>query len=139
VTLVLDASFTLGWLYERADPREAERAERTLVSLAAVDAWVPWLWHTEVVNSLVVGERRGLISEAAGATFLSRLADLPILTDGTLPQARREAVFALAREHGLSAYDAVYLELALRRGATLATFDARLAAAMGRCGGAVLD
>lgn len=139
MTLVLDASFALGWLYERADRREAELAERTLAGLDAVETLVPWLWHSEVVNSLLVGERRGLISEALGTHFLDRLADLPIQTDGTLPQARREAVFALAREHGLSAYDAVYLELALRRGATLATFDARLAAAMSRCGGPVLD
>lgn len=139
MTLVLDASFALAWLYERADRREAELADHTLGSLEAVDVWVPWLWHTEVINSLLVGERRGLISEARGATFLSRLADLPILTDGTLPQARRETVLALAREHGLSAYDAVYLELALRLGVTLATFDTRLASAMRRCGGVVLN
>ncbi len=138
MTLVIDASFALAWLYERADQREAELADRTLGSLGEVDACVPWLWHTEVINSLLVGERRGMICEATGATFLSRLAELPILTDGTLPQARRESVLALAREYGLSAYDAVYLELALRRGATLATFDTRLAAAMSRCGGFVL-
>ncbi len=138
MTLVLDASFALAWIYERADPRQADLAERTLDALDAVDARVPWLWHTEVVNSLLVGERRGLISEALGATFLNRLADLPIQTDGTLPQARRDAVMALARENSLSAYDAVYLDLALRSGATLATFDARLAAAMDRCGGDIL-
>lgn len=138
MTVVLDASFTLGWLYERVDQREAELADRTLSGLDTVDAWVPWLWHTEITNSLLVGERRGLISEAIGVTFLTRLADLPILTDDMLPQARRETVLALAREHGLSAYDAVYLELALRRGAALATFDTRLAAAMGRCGGVVV-
>lgn len=138
MTVVLDASFALGWLYERADQREAELADRTLCSLDAVDAWVPWLWHTEITNSLLVGERRGLISEATGAAFLGRLVGLPILTDSLLPQARREAVLALAREHGLSAYDAVYLELALRLGGTLATFDTRLAAAMDRCGGVVL-
>lgn len=138
MTVVLDASFALGWLYERADQREAELADRTLCSLDAVDAWVPWLWHTEITNSLLVGERRGLISEATGAAFLGRLVGLPILTDSLLPQARREAVLALAREQGLSAYDAVYLELALRLGGTLATFDTRLAAAMDRCGGVVL-
>ena len=138
MTVVLDASFALGWLYERADQREAERADRMLCSLDAVDAWVPWLWHTEITNSLLVGERRGLISEATGAAFLGRLVGLPILTDSLLPQARREAVLALAREHGLSAYDAVYLELALRLGGTMATFDTRLAAAMDRCGGVVL-
>lgn len=138
MTVVLDASFALGWLYERADQREAELADRTLCSLDAVDAWVPWLWHTEITNSLLVGERRGLISEATGAAFLGRLVGLPILTDSLLPQARREAVLALAREQGLPAYDAVYLELALRLGGTLATFDTRLAAAMDRCGGVVL-
>jgi predicted nucleic acid-binding protein len=139
--LVIDASFALGWLYERLDPREAVLAGRTLSDLDAVEAMVPWAWHLEVINALLVGERRGLISEAVGTTFLKRLADLPILTDGALPQARCEAVLtlALARAQGLAAYDAVYLELALRRGATLATLDARLAAAMGHCGGPVLS
>jgi predicted nucleic acid-binding protein len=137
--LVIDASFALGWLHERLDPQEAVLAGRTLSDLDAVEAMVPWLWHSEVINALLVGERRGLISEAVGTTFLKRLADLPILTDGALPQARCEAVLALARAQGLAAYDAVYLELALRRGATLATLDARLAAAMGHCGGPVLS
>jgi len=40
----------------------------------------------------------------------------------------------LASRHGLSAYDAAYLELALRRGLPLATQDAVLAGAMVKAG-----
>ncbi|MCO6441660.1 MAG: type II toxin-antitoxin system VapC family toxin [Nitrococcus mobilis] len=50
---------------------------------------------------------------------------------------RCDLVLALAREHGLTAYDATYLELALRVGAVLATFDGKLADAMRRAGGTV--
>lgn len=53
------------------------------------------------------------------------------------PVMRCDLVLALAREHGLTAYDATYLELALRVGAVLATFDGKLADAMRRAGGTV--
>lgn len=61
------------------------------------------------------------------------------MTDNIVPQSRREIVMALAREYALTAYDATYLDLALRTGATLATFDKKLAEAMRRAGGAVFS
>ncbi|MBU3694378.1 MAG: type II toxin-antitoxin system VapC family toxin [Rhodocyclaceae bacterium] len=138
MTLVLDASFALAWLYERADSAEAELAERGLSLLCQSEVWVPWLWHAEVGSALLVGERRRVVSEAHGAAFMARLADLPIKTDTALPQSRLDTVMGLARQHGLSGYDAFYLELALRHEAVLATFDAALSQAMERCGGTVL-
>ena len=53
------------------------------------------------------------------------------------PELRQSAVLALARSHSLTAYDAMYLELALRRGAPLATFDSQLATATHNAGGRV--
>ena len=49
--------------------------------------------------------------------------------------SRQEIIMALGRQFQLSAYDATYLELAMRTGSTLATFDTRLAGAMQRAGG----
>jgi predicted nucleic acid-binding protein len=86
---------------------------------------------------LLVAERGGLITEARGIDYLSRLSQLPIATDDVQPSARRDAVMGLARDHGLTADDATYLELALRSDASLATFDRRLVEAMDRVGGVV--
>ncbi len=129
----------LAWLFERDSQEEAEVAAGALDALAEEEALVPTLWHAEVVNALLVGERRGAVSEARVADYLERLARLPIHTDDIPPSTRREGVLALARIHSLSAYDAVYLDLALRRNLTLATFDRRLAAAMRKAGGVLFS
>jgi predicted nucleic acid-binding protein len=90
---------------------------------------VPWIWHLEVINALLVAERRGVIDQERGSRFLRRLRELPIHTEATPPIGLDPQLHALARSAGLSAYDACYLELALRSGSRLATFDGALAAA----------
>ena len=137
MTLVLDASMSLAWFFERNRTEEVALADEALSRLPEFDVVVPGLWHTEVANALLVGERRKVVSEAQVIDFLSRLSALAITTDEIPPEIRRDVVMALAREHGLTAYDATYLELAMRSGAVLATFDARLATAMRQAGGAV--
>jgi predicted nucleic acid-binding protein len=124
--LVLDASAALAWIFERADPAEAEHAKLLLAGLNERDAVVPPLWHIEIVSGLLVAQRRGVVSLSKATDFLRRLDRLPIRTDDDPVATRKEQVFALAREHALSAYDAIYLDLALRMGAALATFDRRL-------------
>lgn len=128
----------LAWCFERNKPDEGLLADRVLEELADCQTWVPVLWHTEIANALLVGERRKVVTEAQVLDFLSRLTALPIDTDDVLVSRRCEFVMALGREHQLTAYDATYLELALRRGARLATFDAKLAGAMRRAGGLVI-
>ena len=135
--LVVDASMALAWLFERQNAEEADCADRALLALADAENSVPPLWHTEVANALLVGERRRVVTEAQVIDYLNRLSGLPIATDDTAPAARRDLVMALAREHGLTAYDATYLDLALRKNAVLATFDGKLAEAMRRAGGKV--
>ena len=100
---------------------------------------MPPLWHTEVANALLVSERRKVVTEAQVIDYLARLDHLPIAVNNVVPAARRDPVMALAREHGLTAYDAIYLDLALRLGAVLATFDVPLADAMRRAGGTVFE
>jgi predicted nucleic acid-binding protein len=123
---VLDSSITLAWCF----PDEAApHPQLVLDSLATARAVAPTLWPLEVANALLVGERRGRCTEADTATWTAFLAALPIaLDDGTAARAW-SAVLHVARTHSLSAYDAAYLELALRRGLPLATLDDRLAAA----------
>ena len=135
--LVLDASAALAWIFERADAHETAVADRLFDVIAERETWVPALWHTEIANALLVAERRGLVREALVMDFIHRLSRLPIATDDVSVSSRKELVLVLGREHQLSAYDATYLELALRLGASLATFDGKLAAAMQQAGGEV--
>lgn len=135
--LVLDASAALAWIFERTDVAESALADRLLDRIAEQPALVPVLWHTEVANALLVAERRGVVREAQVIDYLNRLIHLPIITDDVAVPARQGVVMALGREHGLSAYDATYLELALRTGAVLASFDGKLVTATRAAGGRV--
>ncbi len=132
--LVLDASGALAWIFERENRGEAERARAVLAKLDELQSMVPGLWHVEVLNGLVTALRRRVLSLSKATDFLSRLDRLPIATDAASVFERKPQIFALAREHGLSAYDATYLELALRLRAALFTFDARLMRAQAKTG-----
>ena len=113
--LVLDASVAASWLLDdEMDPLAA------LVSARVVEdgAVVPQLWHVEVRNALIVAERRGRISADGLDERVRALVDLPVSTD-TEPDL--DAALALARAHGLSLYDAIYLELAQRYQTAVAT------------------
>jgi predicted nucleic acid-binding protein len=134
---VLDASMTLAWVFTRSDTAEATLAHQALRNLPS-DSWiVPTIWNSEVANGLLRGERAGLIASAQSEFFLDRLSQSPIENDPEPMQQRLPVVLQLARAHGLTAYDAAYLELALRTGRTLATFDQKLAAAARKAGGRV--
>lgn len=126
MTLVIDASMALAWVFERQLPSDAERASRLLAAFGEQAWWVPGLWHLEVANALLVAERRSVIAPDASELFLARLSHLPICTDGDAVKERQPRVMALGRAHGLSSYDATYLDLAQRLGASLASFDRRL-------------
>ena len=126
MTLVIDASMALAWMFERQQASDAERASRLLAACGEKAWWVPGLWHLEVANALVVAERRGVIAPSASDLFLARLSSLPICTEAEATRELQSRVIPLARSHSLSSYDATYLDLALRLNATLASFDRRL-------------
>jgi predicted nucleic acid-binding protein len=129
--IVVDASAVLSWCFE--DEGGAE-ADALIDKVAAEGAVVPSLWALEIANALVTGERRGRIKPAESVAFIAMIGDLPIVTDPTTGARALHESIALAREHGLTAYDAAYLELAMRLGLPLATGDRSLQAAARRAG-----
>jgi len=123
---VLDGSLALAWYFK--DEADAY-ADAVAAGFPATRATVPAIWPLEIANGVLMGERRQRSTEAQAAKWLGYLVRLPIyLDDGTSERAWGE-VLGLARAHRLSAYDAAYLELALRRGLPLATLDEKLKAA----------
>lgn len=129
MSLVLDASMTLAWQFKRVDPAEILLAEKVLEELSSIQAIVPALWFAEVANGVLRGERQGAILPTQTAYFLNELSHADIVTDEISHRTLQASVLALARSYGLTAYDATYLELAMRCSATLATFDRKLAEA----------
>ena len=120
---VVDCSVTMGWCFEdEQDPY----SEAILERLGPWEAVVPSVWTFEVANTLLVGERRKRISEPDIANFLAFLGRLPITIDESSTRRALSSVLALAQELNLSAYDAAYLELAVREGLPLATRDRAL-------------
>ena len=120
---VLDASIPTCWaLLDEEDPR----ADTAFARIKSDEAVVPSLWWFEIRNILVVNERRKRITESDTGVFLRDLAGLRVRVDR---EPENSVVLRLARTHGLSVYDASYLELAVREAIPLATLDAQLTVA----------
>jgi predicted nucleic acid-binding protein len=138
VTLcVLDASIVISWVFEDESSPYAEEIIEALKSRSAV---VPLVWPLEVDNAILAAVRRRRIQEADAFRFLTVLDTLTLEID--LEVARQtlgQRILGLSLTHGLSAYDASYLELAMRRGLPLATQDERLIRAAGAAGIDVLQ
>ena len=122
--LVLDASMALSWLL----PDEASTSTTAVQAqlLKAEGVWVAAHWRLEVANSLCMAERRKRLDAAGIAQAVALFTQLPVLVDPETNEHAGSETLSLARQHALSVYDAAYLELALRRGATLATLDGPL-------------
>jgi predicted nucleic acid-binding protein len=124
---------TLAWAL--AD-EQSERTDALLRWSVTRSILVPAGWLGEVVNGLLVAERRQRITPLASRQFLVRLRSLTIMVDDQIVPA---VWLDLARRHRLTAYDAAYLELALRLELPLATLDMALSVAAREAGLAVLE
>ena len=120
---ILDCSVACAWLL---DDENVPGADSVLQRVGTHGASAPGLLWAELRNALVMAERRGRLSPAQTAAALAEIEDLDIELDH-LPDAA--TTLRLAREHRLSVYDALYLELALRQQRELATLDSALARA----------
>lgn len=129
--LVLDADIAIGWCFlDAADGY----TDGVLEALKEVTAVVPAHWMLEVSNVLLAAQKRSRLTEAEATRFVELLHRLPIETDGETPQRAADTIRSLGRNHGLSAYEAAYLELSIRRGAPLATRNPALQSAARRAG-----
>ncbi|MCX6591304.1 MAG: type II toxin-antitoxin system VapC family toxin [Acidobacteria bacterium] len=123
MSLVLDSSITLAWVYSAETTPEVSAV---LDQVIESGAWVPSLWRLEVANILELGIRRGRHDAAFRDAALADLAILPITLDLETDRQAWGATAKLAARHQLTLYDAAYLELARRRGLPLATLDREL-------------
>jgi predicted nucleic acid-binding protein len=121
---VLDASIVLTWCFP---DEEAQKAEKISERIAVGDKpAVPAFWRHEVLNALMVGEKRKRLTSELIQAFLKDLERLPAEIDTPAAGTVFHSTQALCRKHGLTAYDAAYLELAIRHRIALATADAAL-------------
>ena len=104
-------------------PAEAQNRANRKRAVEEVEALVPQLWHVEIRNAFLMAERRGRLSGRSVDERLDLLNGLPIRTDN---EPDLQSAFGLARAHSLTVYDAIYLELAKRQSAELATLDRAL-------------
>jgi predicted nucleic acid-binding protein len=119
-SLVIDCSITMAW-YFKDEITAYSNAVRA--ALASERAAVPALWPLEVANVLLMGERRKRSTQAKATKWLRFLSALPIAVDTQTPGLAFDPILSLARSHKLTAYDAAYLELAMRLGLPLAARD----------------
>ena len=129
--MVVDASVALAWCF----PDEAsDYADGVLVALKGQAMVVPAVWGLEIANAMLAGERRKRLKQPEILRFVALLEGLSIVQDGQRASESVSNVLPLARDYGLSAYDAAYLELSIRHGVPLATLDAKLRKAAQRAG-----
>lgn len=128
---MLDGSVALAWCF---DDEATEDAEALLDRVRTDGAAVPRIWHLEVSNGLLIGERRARLQPSKTAAFVRLFLSLPISVDNETDHRAFADTIYIARANKLTAYDAAYLELALRRALPLATLDRDLARAAQRNG-----
>ncbi|MFP4158541.1 MAG: type II toxin-antitoxin system VapC family toxin [Desulfobacterales bacterium] len=122
-SFVIDNSVVMAWCF---GDEANDYADSVLEQLAENTALVPALWPLEVVNVLLVAERKKRLRFADSARFLALLSALPIVVDHQGRKAIMKELLSLGRSSELSAYDAAYLDLAMRNNCPVATLDKKL-------------
>jgi predicted nucleic acid-binding protein len=123
VSFIVDSSVSLSWCFED------ERTPATKALLERVGeggTLVPQHWPLEVLNGLMMAERRQRIDAPRRQRLADFLCDLPITLDTETTTQVWRATQRLAERFRLTIYDAVYLELAQRKHLPLASLDEEL-------------
>ncbi len=123
MAFILDCSMALAWIIPDEKDSQAQEILERLVDEGAI---VPGLWSLEVANVLLISQKRGRLTHAETESALENMATLPIEIDGETNKNAWGTTIKLAMEHNLTAYDAAYLELAMRKKVPLATLDKKL-------------
>ena len=129
--LVIDASVAMTWYYP---DEHSDYAYKVLDALEHATAIVPAHWKLEITNAVIFGERRARLSGSDILRFFSLIDSLLIEVDPQTSMRSFRETLALARSYRLTAYDAAYLELAMREGLVLATADVPLRKAAEKVG-----
>ena len=132
----MDNSIVMSWCFE--DEGNCY-ADAVLESLEFVQGLAPAVWPLEVANVLLVAERKKRIDRSSVVRFLALLQGLPLKVEHEPPCRALTEIFALARDRGLSSYDASYLDLAMRFGIPIATMDESLIKAAKHCSVPLFD
>ena len=128
-SLVIDCSAAVPWFL---DDEANAWSEGLLNAMPRYSLQVPALWHLEFANVLLTAQRRKRVAAKDAKGLLARASRLPLVTDGRVVPLVEIA--DLADSHGITTYDAAYLELAARLNCPLATQDKALAKAASRLG-----
>ena len=129
---VVDASVVLTWCFPEENSTLAHRVAQMFKE--GDSAIAPSFWPHEVLNALLVGEKRKRISDDLIRTFLTDLATLPIVLQELQPNEVFDRIQSLSRQHRLTAYDAAYLDLAQAHDLPMATLDEDLMRACAKTG-----
>ena len=129
---VIDASIVLNWCFPDEDNALTQHVADKFK--AGDTALAPSFWPHEVLNALLAGEKRKRISSGLIQNFLQDLQMLPVELDYSHSRNVFENIEPLAHRHELTAYDAAYLELALRNNLPLASLDEDLVRACKKSG-----
>lgn len=133
---VVDNSVVMSWCFK---DEANSYADAVLEQLILSRALVPAIWPLEVINVLLVAERKKRLSLSASTYFLALLLDLPIEVEVNWQPAMMPNLLALGRNLYLSSYDLSYLDLAMRKGCPLATLDQKLIEAAEIVGVVILE
>lgn len=129
---VIDASIVLAWCFPDENSPLAEHvAERFKLGETAL---ATTFWPHEVLNALLVGEKRKRISRALIRNFLEDLSTLPVVLEQVPAKEVFERIESLSRKYDLTTYDAAYLDLAVEKALPLATLDEHLIQACRKAG-----
>ena len=120
---VLDSSGAFSWCFPGDPTEDTPYSRRILSKLATDDAIVPEIWAFEIANIIFVAfNKRKRINQKQIDEYLMRLKALPIRVEFNDVWANI-ALESQARKWNMPAYDAAYLDLALRKQIPLATTD----------------
>jgi predicted nucleic acid-binding protein len=134
-SFVVDCSIAMAWLFhDEATPKTSALLNRLATEAALVPAW----WFVEITNVLAMAERKGRITARQSDAFIADLSKLGIERDNQAPDRAFTHLLALCRTRRLTSYDAIYLDLAIRRSLPLATLDEDLRKAARKLGVALL-
>ncbi len=129
---VLDASVVLNWCFPDENPALAQHVAHRFKQ--GDTALASSFWPHEVLNALLAGEKRKRISKEMIQSFLEDLALLPVALEQCPGGIVFDRIQSLSLKHGLTPYDAAYLDLALENGLALATLDDALVRACQNAG-----